>query len=107
MWGLPLAGTAGSNPAWKWMSLSLALVVLLGRSLIRANHSSKGIYLSVGCLSVIAKPLNTEAPDPVVCCGAMTLLCEYRFIKHFLRNFLYPGISPTSYFWFFSYVLYL
>jgi len=35
VWGLPLAGIAGSNPAWKWMSLSLSLVVVVlkGRGL--------------------------------------------------------------------------
>jgi hypothetical protein len=58
--GCSLAGIAGSNPAGVMdiCLLSALCVVVRSRSLRGADHSSRGILLSVVCLSVIAKPPN-------------------------------------------------
>jgi len=51
------AGITGSNPAGH-MDVYLLRVwcVLRQRSLIRAHHSTRGVILSVVCLSVIVMP---------------------------------------------------
>jgi hypothetical protein len=55
--GRTLAGVAGSNPAGGHRCLSLVkCCVLSGRSLRRADHSSRAVLPSVVCLSAIVKP---------------------------------------------------
>ena len=55
--GHSLAGIAGSNPAGNMDACLLwVLCDLRLRSLWRADHSSRGVLLSVVCLSVISQP---------------------------------------------------
>jgi hypothetical protein len=50
-------------PPEAWMSVSLwELCVVRYRSLRRADHSSRGVLLSVVCLSVIVKPRQRGGP---------------------------------------------
>jgi hypothetical protein len=45
-----------------WMSLCCECCVLLGKGVLRADHSSRGVLPSVECLSVIVKPGQREGP---------------------------------------------
>jgi hypothetical protein len=55
--GLSLGATGGFESRREWMSVCCECCVLSDkRSLRRADHSSRGVLLSVVCLSVILKP---------------------------------------------------
>ena len=55
--GRPLAGIVGSNPAGDMDVYLLWLLCVVKQRLVRwADHSSRGVLLSVVCLSVIVKP---------------------------------------------------
>jgi len=55
--GRLLSGIAGSNLAGAGVSVSVVFVVCCQlRSLRRADHSSRGVLLSVVFLSMISKP---------------------------------------------------
>ena len=55
--GHSLAEIVGSNPVGGMdICLLEVLCVVRQRSLLRADHSSRGVLLTVMCLSVIMKP---------------------------------------------------
>ena len=59
--GRPLAGTAGSNPAWAWMSVCCQLEVSgTGLSLVHRSPAEYGV-----CLSMISKPQQHAGPNPL------------------------------------------
>jgi hypothetical protein len=60
-----LLGMGASNLAVAMVSLVDVVCVVGYRSLRRADHSSRGVLLSVMCVSVIVKPQKEEGPIPL------------------------------------------
>lgn len=65
MYGRLLAGIAGSNPAGAVdVSVLWVLCVIRERSLLRADHSSRGVTPNVVCLRVVEEP-HRKGLDPL------------------------------------------
>ena len=63
--GRSFDGTAGSNPAWAWMSVSRHCCVLSGRVICVGLITRPEEFYRVWCVWVIAKSRYLGGPDPL------------------------------------------